>query len=78
MSKEKKKSKVWGTLSIVMACVSLILFPPLFALLGVIFGAVGIAKEEGGLPIAGIILSLVFGTIGMVIGALMMLSLAFI
>lgn len=71
MSKKKENKKPWGTASVIMAFISLFLFPPIFALLGILFGCLGLAKEEEkGTAIAGIILSFVFGAIGMILGIL--------
>ena len=64
-----EKKTPLGNASITCALISLLLFPPLFALAAFILGIVGIAKEEGGKAIAGKILSVVCGFFGMIIGA---------
>ena len=66
-----KMKQPLGSLSIIFACLSLLILPPLFGLVGLILGIIGTAKGEGGAAITGLVLSIILPIIGM------MLALAF-
>lgn len=64
----KNESIIW--VGYLMAFLSLLIFPFLFMLIGVIIGIVNITKKEVGHGIAQIILSIIFGIIGTFLGVL--------
>lgn len=64
------KKQTLGTLSVVFACLSLFILPPLFGLAGFVIGLVGVCKREGANSIVGLVLSIVFPPIGMLLGLL--------
>lgn len=63
------KKRTNGELSIVFAVLSLFLLPPIFGLVGIILGIIGVTKEEGATAIVGLVLSFIFSIIGMILGA---------
>lgn len=67
--KSKKQKPNLGNLSIIFACLSLIILPPIFGLVGIILGIIGVTKEEGATAIVGLVLSFIFSIIGMILWA---------
>jgi uncharacterized membrane protein len=59
-----------GQLSITFAVISLLFLPPIFGLIGIILGIIGITKDEGTVAIVGLVLSFIFPIIGMIFGAM--------
>ncbi len=68
----KKKQSIgdkWAERGIACAILSLLILPPLFILLGIIFGCIALYNGSIGKGLAAVILSIVLGLIGMFIGA---------
>ena len=68
---EQKKKQTLGNLSIIFACLSLFIFPPIFGIAGFVIGLVGLSKKEGPNSIVGFVLSCIFPWIGMAISFLL-------
>lgn len=68
---EKNNGLGYGGWSIICAVISLAIFPPIFGLIGLIFGIIGATKNEGTKAVVGIILSIVFSLIGIILGIIM-------
>lgn len=68
------KSKTIINSGYICAVLSLIIFPIPLAIAGVILGIIGINKGDDSHGVAVIIMSLIFGTIGAIVGALVMMS----
>ena len=74
MARRKAESgEIWARLGIVCAILSILFLPLVFMILGIVFGCVAIWKGSMGKGIVAIILSIVFGIIGMFIGILVWL-----
>jgi ribosomal protein L40E len=58
---------IWGY---VVACLSFLILPVFFLLIGIVIGIITIAKGHSGHGIAHIVLSIILGTIGTIIGTL--------
>ena len=76
MKNKQENKNVFGGLSMGLAITSLFLLPPLTALAGLICGVIGLSRqEESKLALAGTILSIPFGIIGMILGSALWLIL---
>ena len=57
-----------GIIGLLCAVISLIFFPPVFGIAGIIFGVLSLQKGQKGLGITAIVLSAVFMLIGFAFG----------
>ena len=58
-------------IGVVCAVISLLFFPPVFGIAGIVLGSMAISKGEKTLGIIAVILSAVFMVIGMVLGVVL-------